>query len=251
MPRSSPALGGKAQLPAVWGRGILAGGAIAGRPSRCSSMNHMQATDFGALVGPVWQRLQRQLGFIVEIDKLKQVLRQTPLMDGSRRETDAEHSWHIALMAVLLAEHAASPDLDLLKVVKMLLLHDLVEIDAGDTFCYDSGAVTSQDEREALAADRVFGLLPADQAAEFRALWEEFEARQTPEAAYAAALDRLQPLLHNYQAGGGTWLLPGVTAEKMRARKAPIEAGSPILFEFVQGLLRDAAARGILPHQPW
>ena len=214
-------------------------------------MDHLQAENFGGLVAPVWERLRQQLNFIIEIDKLKQVLRQTPLMDRSRQETDAEHSWHIALMAVRLAEHAAEKDIDLLRVVKMLLLHDVVEIDAGDTFCYDSNAVTSQDEREALAADRIFGLLPADQAEEFRNLWEEFEARATPEAAYAAALDRLQPLLHNYQAGGGTWLNAGVTAEKMRARKAPIEQGSPVLFEFVQGLLRDAADRGILPHKPW
>src|SRR5579864_702857 len=129
-------------------------------------------------VGAATERLRKQIEFISEIDKLKQVLRQTSLMDGSRRENDAEHSWHIALMAVVLAEHAEA-EVDLLRVVKMLLIHDIVEIDAGDTFIYDDVGAMAQTEREERAADRIFGLLPPDQAHELRDLWHEFEARKT------------------------------------------------------------------------
>src|SRR5262249_50705513 len=151
---------------------------------------------------PMSDRLARQIAFIIEIDKAKQVLRQTLLMDGSRLENDAEHSWHLAVMALLLAEYAGEA-VDLLRVLKMVLIHDLVEIDAGDTFVYDVEALATRREREERAADRIFGLLPADVEEEFRALWEEFEAQATPEARFAAALDRLQPLLHNYHTGGG------------------------------------------------
>jgi putative hydrolase of HD superfamily len=151
-------------------------------------------------------RLTQQIQFIIEIDQLKQVLRQTLLNDGSRRENSAEHSWHLAMMVIVLAEYAPQ-GVTLLSAIKMVLLHDLVEIDAGDTFCYDVQGNESKAQREAQAALRLFGLLPADQASELRSLWEEFEAQQTPTAKFAAALDRIQPLLHNQQNRGGTWLI--------------------------------------------
>ncbi|HEX8673323.1 MAG TPA: HD domain-containing protein, partial [Longimicrobium sp.] len=151
-------------------------------------------------------RLSRQLAFIVEVDRLKGVLRQTSLIDRSRRENSAEHSWHLAMAALALAEHAPA-DTDLLRAIRMVLVHDIVEIDAGDTFCYDDGAHLDKEARETLAAERIFGLLPPDQADEMRALWDEFEAGETPDARFAVALDRLQPLLVNFNSDGGTWKL--------------------------------------------
>lgn len=190
-------------------------------------------------------RLQQQINFIIEIDKLKQVLRQTSLINQSRKENDAEHSWHLAIMAILLSEYAAE-DIDLLQVLRMVLIHDLVEIDAGDTFCYDQAALADQAQREQRAANRIFGLLPADQAAELRAVWEEFEARKSPEARFAAALDRLQPLLHNYYTQGGTWRQFGVTLGQVMVRTRAIAAGSSILGEFANSLIQDALAQGFL-----
>lgn len=190
-------------------------------------------------------RLAQQIQFVLEIDKLKQVLRQTLLTDGSRRENSAEHSWHIALMAIALAEYAP-PGVDLLRVVKLLLLHDLVEIDAGDTFCYDLQGNESKAEREILAAERLFGLLPLDQARELRALWDEFEAQVTPAAKFAAALDRIQPILHNQQTGGHTWQKHGVKRAQVMKRLAPVEQGAPALWEFVQQVVEDCIAAGIL-----
>lgn len=191
-------------------------------------------------------RLARQVEFIVEIDKLKQVYRRTWLMDKSRRENDAEHSWHLGLMAILLLEHAQQPRLDLLRVLKMMLIHDLVEIDAGDTFAYDDAGALDKAERETTAADRIFGLLPADQAAELRAVWEEFEARQTPEAKYAAALDRFQPMLHNYCTQGKAWQEHGITADQVIARNQHMAEGSPALWEFARDFVADAVAKGYL-----
>jgi putative hydrolase of HD superfamily len=190
-------------------------------------------------------RLARQIAFILELDRLKTILRQTLLTDGSRRENSAEHSWHLALMAMVLAEHADTP-LDVARVVAMLLIHDVVEIDAGDTFCYDTAGVLDQGERERLAADRLFGLLPPDQAAAMRALWEEFEARQTPEARFAVAMDRLQPLLHNLQTGGGTWQSHGIDLDRVLTRTRPIGDGSARLWAYVQHLLAGAVASGLL-----
>ena len=160
-------------------------------------------------------RLERQLQFVMEIDKLKQVQRRTWLTDGTRTENAAEHSWHLALMCLLLHEYAADRNLDSLRVLQMLLVHDLVEIDAGDTFVYDEAAAIDKESRERAAADRIFGLLPPDQAGEMRSLWEEFEARQTPEARFAASLDRLQPILHNYHTQGRAWRDHGVTADRV------------------------------------
>ncbi len=190
-------------------------------------------------------RMAKQIRFILEVEKLKTVLRMTPLLDASRRENDAEHTWELALMAVLLAEYADEP-VDLARVVKMILIHDIVEIDAGDTFIYDSKAVTDQEAREIAAADRLFGLLPEDQAVEFRALWDEFEARKTPEARFARAMDRLQPLLHNFFTSGGTWHSAGVTRDMVTERKAVIAGASSRLWTAAQSLIDEGVRREFL-----
>ncbi|MBW4503995.1 MAG: HD domain-containing protein [Scytonema hyalinum WJT4-NPBG1] len=194
-------------------------------------------------------RLTQQIQFIIEIDQLKQVLRQTLLNDGSRRENSAEHSWHLAMMVIVLAEYAPQ-GVTLLSAIKMVLLHDLVEIDAGDTFCYDVQGNESKAQREAQAALRLFGLLPADQASELRSLWEEFEAQETPTAKFAAALDRIQPLLHNQQNRGGTWLIHGITRDQVMKRMAPVETGAPELWLFVQQVIEDCVAAGYLKEAP-
>lgn len=191
-------------------------------------------------------RLRKQIQFILEIDKLKKIVRQSPLTDRSRKENDAEHSWHIALMAVLLIEHAEDKNMDILRVVTMLLVHDLVEIDAGDTFCYDEAGNADKLERETKAADRIFNLLPEDQAAYFRSLWDEFEAKQTAESKYAAAMDRLQPLLHNYNTEGGTWKEHQVPKDQVINRNHPIADGSTFLWEYAAGLIDDAVVKGFL-----
>ena len=193
----------------------------------------------------VTDRLATQIEFVLEVEKLKNVLRQTSLVGGHRRENDAEHSWHLCLMAILLVEHTAA-DVDLLKVVKMLLIHDVVEIDAGDTFAYDVVANADKTEREKLAADRLFGLLPRDQALIYRALWDEFEARETAEARYAAALDRLQPLLLNFHTDGAAWQRHGITKAQVIARNEHIREGSPALWEYARELIDAAVAKGFL-----
>ena len=191
-------------------------------------------------------RLSQQLAFILEIDKLKSILRQTPITGVERRqENDAEHSWHIGVIASLFAEYAPSP-VDVGRVIRMLLIHDVVEIDAGDTFAYDLAAYADKDEREGRAADRIFGLLPADQAAEFRALWDEFEAGTTPESRYANALDRLQPLLLNSCTGGGSWSSHRVTSAQVLTRMQPVRHGTPELWPTVLAIVEDASARGWL-----
>ncbi len=191
-------------------------------------------------------RLRKQLGFVTEIDKLKHVLRRTVTIDENRNENDAEHSWHLATMAVLLAEYVTGEPVDLLRVVKMVLVHDIVEVDAGDTYCYSGADPAEKLDRETRAADRLFNLLPADQAGELRALWDEFEERATPEARYANALDRLQPLLLNYHALGKTWLKYGVTRDQVLKRAHPIKESVPALWEFAENLIEDAVRRGIL-----
>lgn len=192
------------------------------------------------------ERLEQQLEFVVEIDKLKGVLRETPLIDRSRRENDAEHSWELAVMAVVLAEYAGSP-IDLPRVVTMLLIHDIVEIDAGDTFLYADEKTTTKSAREQRAADRLFDLLPEDQAVQLRQLWDEFEELKTPESRFAKALDRLQPLLHNYHSRGGTWQQPGVDYARVCDRKKVIGLGSPALWAYARELLKRAVDEGILP----
>ena len=196
-------------------------------------------------------RLSRQMEFILEIDRLKQVLRRTLHTGEDRNENSAEHSWHISLMAFLLAEHAAQPGLDLLRTVKMMLVHDLVEIDAGDTYCYDEAAGKDKLERETRAAERIFSILPEDQAAEVRALWDEFEAGSTAEARFANALDRFEALLLNYHTQGQTWTQYGVTAPQVTARALPIKDGSPRLWEYARALIDDAVVTGLLePGKP-
>lgn len=176
-------------------------------------------------------RLAQQIRFILEVDKLKEIFRQTHCIQSRRPENDAEHSWHLCLAVIVLAEHANTRHIDVLRVLKMLVIHDLVEIDAGDTFAYDVARMEGQHEREAIAADRIFGILPSDQTLEFRGLWDEFEEKKTPEAKFAAAIDRLQPVLLNCSTQGAAWKRHGVTEDRVRARNAHIAEGSQVLWE--------------------
>jgi putative hydrolase of HD superfamily len=195
-------------------------------------------------------RIARQLEFILELDRLKGIVRRSWLLHTERRENSAEHSWHLAVMAMVLAEHAAEP-VDLLRVIEMVLVHDVVEIDAGDTFRYDTAGEAGRVERERRAADRLFPLLPADQAEHLRQLWEEFEARQTAEARFAAALDRLMPMLHNLHGDGRGWRENGVTADRVLATNGVMMAeGAPTLWEVARALVEAAVARGVLPAAP-
>lgn len=179
-------------------------------------------------------RLDQQMAFLNEIDQLKSVLRATTLCDGTRMENSVEHSWHIALYALVLAEHAETP-LDTGKVIKMLLLHDLVEIDAGDAPVFGTHDANAMALREAAAADRIFGLLPTDQAQAFRALWDEFEDNETPEAQFAKSLDRMQPPMQNLASGGGSWIDYAVTHEMFEARIGPkINRGAPKIWAWLQ-----------------
>ena len=190
-------------------------------------------------------RLEAQLAFLLEIDRVKQVLRQNPLADGSRRETAAEHMWHLAVLAIVLAEHAAEP-VDLARVLTMVVLHDVVEIDTGDTLFYDTEARAAVAAAEQAAAERIFGLLPDAQGARLRATWQEFEAQQTAEARFAAAIDRLQPLLLNLSAGGGAWVTAGVSAGQVSSANAHIEAGAPRLWDVAREVIAVARTAGIL-----
>lgn len=191
-------------------------------------------------------RLESQLAFIREVDKLKQVFRQTLLMDGARRENDAEHSWHLALMALILREYAAQPELDLARVVKMVTIHDLVEIDAGDTFRYDAEGNRDKAEREQRAASRIFGMLPPDQAREIRMLWDEFEERSSPESQFAAALDRLHPMLHNFATQGAAWRKHTVTRAQVLDQNRHMEQGAPALWAYAENLIDKAVQLGYL-----
>jgi putative hydrolase of HD superfamily len=196
------------------------------------------------------ERLEQQIRFILEVDKLKEVFRQTLCTQSRRAENDAEHSWHLCLAVIVLSEHANTPRLDVLRVLKMLILHDLVEIDAGDTFAYDTAGRVHQHEREAKAADRIFGLLPPDQTTEFRALWDEFEAALTPEAKFAAAIDRFQPCLLNCSTEGAAWKRHGVTQDRVIARNSYIAEGSAALWEAMRGKIEETARAGHLAPSP-
>jgi putative hydrolase of HD superfamily len=191
-------------------------------------------------------RLIKQIRFIIEIDRLKQVLRQNVVTGSDRNENDAEHSWHLAVMAVLLSEYSEDKSIDILKVIKMVLVHDIVEIDAGDTFCYDEKGYVDKEERERKAADRLFNILPSDQAQEMMELWREFEELDTPESRFAACMDRLQPLLLNYNTRGHTWQKHGVTSEKVFGRNALLEKNTPELWEYVSYVVRDSIRKGYL-----
>ena len=188
------------------------------------------------------ERLRRQLEFILEIDRLKSVLRRSYLIEIDRHENSAEHSWHLVVAAMVLAEHAKER-IDVSKVIRLVLVHDLVEIDAGDTFIYDDAANLGKAAREQEAANRLFGVLPEDQAQTVMALWREFEDRQTPEAKFAFALDRLLPILHNVFTQGGSWKEHGIRQEQALTKNRPIEDGSPVLWQAVESLITQTLAK--------
>ncbi|MFV0336483.1 MAG: HD domain-containing protein [Tropicimonas sp.] len=180
------------------------------------------------------RRLTAQFAFLDEVDRLKTILRASPIGDGSRRENSAEHSWHIAIYALVLADQAG-PQVRIDRVIRMLLLHDIVEIDAGDVPIHMAHDPAEQEAKERVAADRLFGLLPPDQGRNFRALWEEFEAAESPDAVFAKALDRVQPILQNLAAGGGSWTDYDVTLDQIDSRVGvKVERGAPRLWNFVR-----------------
>ena len=189
-------------------------------------------------------RFDRQIAFLKEIDKVKHVFRRSRLLDDSRYENDAEHAWHLAVMAMTLAEYANDEGLDVSKVIRMVLLHDIVEIDAGDTLVYDTARREEKKEQESKAAKRIFGLLPEDQRDAFRELWEDFEARQTPEARFAAALDRLEPILQNVSTRGHAWQKHGISRERVEATNEHISEGSSDIWEYVKELFAEADEKG-------
>lgn len=176
-------------------------------------------------------RLEQQFAFLREIDREKEILRQTYLASGNRKETDAEHAWHMAIMTVLLSEYA-NEKIDVLKTVTMLLIHDLVEIDAGDTYAYDEEAKKTQAERELAGANRIFSLLPPDQGAYLRSLWDEFEAGTTPEAKFAHTMDNIQPTMLNDASGGRSWAERGVHLHQILQRNANTAKGSETLWDY-------------------
>ncbi len=192
------------------------------------------------------ERFTQQIAFLLELDKLKNIYRQTLVLHEDRAENDAEHSFHLALMACILAEHANEP-VDVLHTMKMVLVHDVVEIDAGDTYCYDTKGYEDKAEREQKAADRLYALLPEEQAAEYRALWEEFEAGETAEAKFANALDRIQPMLLNYKKGGISWMKHGITETQVTNRNIPtVTRGSETIGAFAQEIIAAAKDAGML-----
>jgi putative hydrolases of HD superfamily len=191
------------------------------------------------------ERLARQIAFLVEADKLKTIVRRTPLIDRSRLENSAEHSWHLAVAALALGEYAPA-GVDMQRVLELVTVHDLVEIDAGDTFAYDPAAITTKAARERAAADRVFGVLPPDEAERMRGRWEEFEALATPESRFANALDRLQALVQNMGSQGGSWITHGVTRSQVLARMAPIESTLPGVWPFVIDVIDRFCASGAI-----
>ena len=189
------------------------------------------------------ERIQKQLAFSLEIDKVKNILRQTHLSGHGRRENDAEHSWHMAVMAYLLKEHA-NEQVDISRVMMMCLIHDIVEIDAGDTYAYDTDSQKSQKEREDRAKERIFSLLPEDQKAELVSLFDEFEANETSEAKFAHAMDNLQPLMLNDSNGGADWRDHGVAAEQVYKRHSKTKLGSEKLYEITDGILQANIEKG-------
>jgi len=215
-------------------------------PQDSSENTHMTDNSNRTIPFTESDRFKKQIEFILEVDKLKQILRQTILLDRSRRENSAEHSWHIPLTVLVLSEYAKETDIDLFRVMKILLVHDLIEIDADDTYCYDEQGRKDQAQREENAADRIFNILPPDQARIFRDLWDEFEDRETPESRFANALDRVQPFLHNYFTHGQTWQENDIKSGQVRERMQPVAEGAPILWEYVRSLIDDAVKKGFL-----
>lgn len=191
------------------------------------------------------ERLKKQLDFLLEIDREKEIYRQTHILGGSRRENDAEHAWHMAIMAFVLQEYANEP-VDILRVMKMVLMHDLVEIYAGDTYAYDETSKQSQREREVQAADRIYGMLPEDQAREFRGIWEEFEERCTPEAKFARMLDNYQPLSLNNANHGGDWKAHDVARSQVEKRNEISAEGSRVIGEVIAHIIEENVQKGNL-----
>ncbi len=192
--------------------------------------------------------LLKQIAFIKEIDKLKYIQRKTKLFNSDRHENDAEHSWHLAMMTIVLAEHSDNP-IDVLKVLKMVLIHDLVEIDAGDTFIYDATKSHTNTDEELIAAKRIFGLLPEEQAEEFIKIWEEFEEGISDDAKFAKAMDRFEPLLQNTSNNGGTWAEFNVPYEKVYDKKKAIKSGSTTIWNYAEDLINESVDKGILMKQ--
>ena len=194
------------------------------------------------------ERLKKQMDFLLEADKLKFITRQTYLSDGKRKENDGEHSWHLALMAVLLSEYS-NEKIDLVKVITMVLIHDMVEIDAGDTYAYDAVGNQSKREREVKAADRIFNILPQDQAEKFRQLWEEFEAYETPEAKFAHVCDNVQPLMLNDATDGRAWREHDVKKSQVLQRNRRTGEGSQVLMEYINRILDKNVESGNLKNE--
>jgi putative hydrolases of HD superfamily len=192
--------------------------------------------------------LLKQVAFIKEIDKLKYIQRKTKLFNSDRHENDAEHSWHLAMMTIVLAAHSDKP-IDVLKVVKMVLIHDIVEIDAGDTFIYDSLKNHTNTDEELIAAKRIFGILPTEQAAELITIWKEFEDGTTDEAKFAKSMDRFEPLLQNVSNNGGTWAEFNVPYEKVYDKKKVIKNGSTSIWNYAENLINESVDKGILRKQ--
>ena len=189
--------------------------------------------------------LNKIISFILETDKLKNIYRQTYVTGEDRTENDAEHSFHLALMTSMMSQYSNEP-IDVLKTMKMVLVHDVVEIDAGDTYCYDAEASKTKEDRELVAAERLFGILPESIGSEFRALWDEFERRDTPESKFAAVMDRVQPLLLNVATNGRAWKEHGIYTDQVRKRIAPVKDGSVILWQYLTDLIEDACEKGYL-----
>lgn len=191
-------------------------------------------------------KLENQVNFLVEVDKVKQVLRNTILMDKSRKENDAEHTWHMALAAITLQEYSNDPNVDILKVVKMALIHDIVEIDAGDISVYSIVDKEAKALRERKAAERIFGLLPYEQSNYFFDLWNEFEEGVSSESRFAQALDSFMPILHNYRTQGMQWRALNVTSEMVLSRNKRIQYGSNKLWNYIESIVEDAVDKGYL-----
>jgi len=209
-------------------------------------MDADKALEIAAEINP---DLADRLRFILEIDRLKSVMRQTMLADDSRNENSAEHSWHLAMTALVLAPFAAEP-VDLARVVKILLVHDIVEIDAGDVFIYDAEARAAVAEAEQQAADRIFAMLPDPEGSELRAAWDEYEARETPEAKFAYSCDRLQPLMLNLSIGGGSWVRHGITVDQVKKINGGIALGLDGVWEAAEAMLDASVADGSLAPSP-
>jgi len=190
-------------------------------------------------------RFEKQMEFILEIDKAKTIFRQTYLSDGKRKENDAEHSWHTAVMAFTLAEYF-DPEIDVLKVMKMMLMHDIIEIYAGDTYCYDDAGNATKEQREMEAAEKIYSLLPEDQAKEYKALWLEFEAKNTPESNFCAILDRIQPIMLNYATDGRAWQEHGIYLEQVRKRCEVALNGPKEIRDWLEDLITDSVNKGYI-----